>query len=301
VTVTWRTLLDETQRAVGGQQVGRWIVEAASGCPGDELTSLLDVDVGERASARLDAMMERLAAGEPLQYVLGSWGFRHLDLAVDPRVLIPRPETELVVDAALELLQDRLADRADDPVTIVDLGTGSGAIGLALASELPLDGISVWLTDVSAEALALASANLAGIGRHARNVRIATLGSWFAPLDPRLLFDLIVSNPPYVRDLDPELAEAVRRYEPPVALYGGPDGLNHVRDIVSTAPRRLRPGGWLVMEIGAGQGERVRGALLAAGLTSVEVRPDLAGHDRIALARRASPPDRHLSPTHPEV
>ncbi|MDQ3391522.1 MAG: peptide chain release factor N(5)-glutamine methyltransferase, partial [Actinomycetota bacterium] len=101
MTVTWRTLLAETQRAVGGQQVGRWIVEAASGCPSDELTTLLDVEVGERASARLDAMMERLAAGEPLQYVLGSWGFRHLDLAVDPRVLIPRPETELVVDAAL--------------------------------------------------------------------------------------------------------------------------------------------------------------------------------------------------------
>ncbi len=288
MTVTWRTLLAETQRAVGGQQVGRWIVEAASGCPSDELTTLLDVDVGERASARLDAMMERLAAGEPLQYVLGSWGFRHLDLAVDPRVLIPRPETELVVDAALDVLARRPARRAErrdgEHLMIADLGTGSGAIGLALASELPLDGVTVWITDVSADALDVAGANLAGIGRRARNVRVG-LGSWYDALEPDLRFDVIVSNPPYVADGDPDVEAVVRDHEPEEALFGGPDGLEHIRTIVSGAAEHLRCGGSLVMEIGATHGRAVAGLLDRAGLVDIDIRPDLSGHDRIAIAR----------------
>lgn len=278
MTVTWRTLLAEAERAVGDRQPARWIVEAASGLRGDELTSLLDVEVGERAVARLDAMVARVGAGEPVQYVIGAWGFRHLDLAVDQRVLIPRPETELVVDAVLELLPDR------DPLAIVDLGTGSGAIGLALASELPLDGVVVWITDVSIEALHVASANLAGIGRKARNVRIG-LGCWYEALEPSLRFDVIVSNPPYVAEGDPDVEPIVRDYEPSAALFGGPDGLFHIRTIVTGAPDHLRPGGWLVLEIGATQGSAVAALLAGAGMSGIEIRRDLTGHDRIAVAR----------------
>ena len=128
-------------------------------------------------------MVARRRAGEPLQYVLGRWGFRRLDLAIDRRVLIPRPETEMVVEVALELLGAHLAERL--PITVADLGTGSGAIGLALADELPLDRTTVWITDVDEAALHVARANLAGIGRPARNVRVAA-GSWFAALDPGL-------------------------------------------------------------------------------------------------------------------
>ena len=129
--------------------------------------------------AHLDAMLDRHAAGEPLAYVLGRWGFRHLDLAVDRRVLIPRPETEVVAGVAIEL-----AGALARPITVADLGTGSGAIGLALADELPVDGVTVWLTDVSPDALDVARANLAGIGRRAANVRIAE-GSWFDALPRR--------------------------------------------------------------------------------------------------------------------
>ncbi|CAN5763121.1 peptide chain release factor N(5)-glutamine methyltransferase [soil metagenome] len=278
MTVTWRTLLAEAERAVGDRQPARWIVEAASGLRGDELTSLLDVEVGERAVARLDAMVARVGAGEPVQYVIGAWGFRHLDLVVDQRVLIPRPETELVVDAVLELLPDR------DPLAIVDLGTGSGAIGLALASELPLDGVAVWITDVSIDALHVASANLAGIGRKARNVRIG-LGCWYEALEPSLQFDVIVSNPPYVAEGDPDVEPIVRDYEPSAALYGGPDGLDHIRTIVTGAPDHLRPGGWLVLEIGATQFPAVAALLAGAGMSDIEIRRDLTGHDRIAVAR----------------
>lgn len=283
--MTWGELLAEMVVRVHDRQVAHWMCETASGVESSELDAMLGSPVGERAVARLDAMVARHDAGEPLQYILGHWGFRHLDLAVDERALIPRPETELLVEACLGLLADRLAARLEDPVTVVDLGTGTGAIGLALASELPLDGVTVWLTDVCADALALASANLTGIGRPARNVRIAEPGSWFQPLDVDLRFDLVVANPPYVPDRSPDVEAVVSDHEPHVAVFGGGDGLDHVREIVAGTPTRLRPAGWLAMEIGAGQGDRVRALLGDAGFTSIEIGQDLAGHDRIALAR----------------
>jgi release factor glutamine methyltransferase len=226
-----------------------------------------------------DAMVTRYRAGEPLQYVLGRWSFRRLDLAVDRRVLIPRPETELLVEVALQLLADV------EPRRVVDLGTGSGAIGLALADELPLDGTEVWLTDVSEDAIAVASANLAGIGRSARNVRIAT-GDWFDAVPGDVHFDLVASNPPYVAAGSPLLDDSVADWEPPTALFAGADGLDAYRTIVQAARDRLVPGGWLVVEIGTDQGDAVRIICEEAGYVDVEVRPDLAGHDRIVVARR---------------
>lgn len=257
----------------------RWLVEAAVGAPARG--EVLAEEVTERMVHRLDAMVARVRAGEPLQYVVGSWSFRHLDLAVDPRVLIPRPETEEVAGVAIAV-----AAAVPDARRVADLGTGSGAIGLSLAVELPLDGTEVWITDIDPDALEVARANLAGIGRPARNVRVA-LGSWTDALPPGPIFDVIVANPPYVADGSPDVDEMVRRHEPARALFSGPDGLDAIRDIVSAAPAHLRPGGALVLEIGFDQGPAVASLMDAAGLTAVETRRDAAGLDRIAIAHRA--------------
>ena len=235
---------------------------------------------------RLDSMTARVRAGEPVQYVLGHWAFRHLDLMVDQRVLIPRPETELLVDHAIAAMQ-----RRPRPLTIVDLGTGSGAIGLALASELWHSTMTVWLTDVSADALAVARANLAGIGRAASCVRLGE-GAWFAalPAELRGAVDLVVSNPPYIADADPDVEAIVRDWEPGSALFAGADGLDHLRVIAADAREWLRPGGVLLVEIGATQGEAVLDLLRGTGLVDVRVLPDLAGRDRFAQATCPSSP-----------
>jgi release factor glutamine methyltransferase len=277
---TWRELWTTTAQSVGDRATARWMCEVAAGLDGDELLAALDEPATARMLAHLDAMVARFLAGEPLQYVLGRWGFRHLDLAVDRRVLIPRPETELVAEVAIAL-----ARAVAPPVRVADLGTGSGAIGLAMADELPLTGTTVWLTDVSADALDVARANLAGIGRAAANVRVAQ-GSWFEALPAGERFDVIVANPPYVADGAVELSSAVAEWEPHVALFAGADGLDDVRLLVAGAPGHLAPDGWLVLEIGADQGRAVRRLLDDSDYRDVEVRPDLAGRDRIALGRR---------------
>ena len=279
-TVTWRELLAETVAAVGDRQHARWMCETASGCDRDEFTMLLDHAATIRTVRHLDSMVARARSGEPIQYVLGAWTFRTVDLAVDRRVLIPRPETELVAGAAID------AARSVGPTrTAVDLGTGSGAIGLAVAQELPVSGTTVWLTDVDVDALDLARANVAGIGRAAANVRLAEPGEWFDALPSDERFDVIVSNPPYVAvgsaDLDPGVAE----WEPSGALLSGPDGLDDVRVIVSSAPARLRPRGWLILEHGFDQGPALRALMSDVGLVDVETRPDLAGHDRMTVGR----------------
>jgi release factor glutamine methyltransferase len=168
---------------------------------------------------------------------------------------------------------------------VADLGTGSGAIGLSLAVELPLVGTTVWITDVSDDALDVARANLAGIGRAAVNVRVAA-GSWFDALPADVELDVIVSNPPYVADGSALLDASVRDWEPAGALFAGPDGLDAIRLLVSGAPRHLRPGGWLVLEHGLDQGPAVRSLLEMAGYDAIETRVDLAGHERLTLGAR---------------
>jgi release factor glutamine methyltransferase len=224
---------------------------------------------------RFEQMIERRRAGEPLQYVLGSWGFRTLDLLVDRRVLIPRPETEWVVEQALRRLP------AGRPVTVVDLGTGSGAIALSIAAERP--NATVIATDASPDALAVARANLAGIGRAATRVSLRE-GSWFDALPPDLRghVDLVVSNPPYVAPTD-ALAPEVADWEPMVALVPGPTGLEALATILGEARAWLRPGAWVVCEIGETQGEAV--LELAGGYAEAEVLPDLTGRDRMVVAR----------------
>lgn len=285
-TISWRELWAETEALLGERTVARWLCEEACGVEGDEFLDELDRPATERSVHHLDSMVARVRAGEPLQYVLGHWPFRHLDLLVDRRVLIPRPETELLVDHAIGAVRDH-----PRPLTIVDLGTGSGALGLALASELWHAAMTVWLTDVSADALAVARANLAGIGRAAACVRVGE-GAWFSalPVEMRGEVDLIVSNPPYIADADPDVEAIVLDWEPHRALYAGADGLDHIRVIAADAAEWLRPGGVLLLEIGATQGGVVADVLRAAGLVDVRILPDLTGRDRFAQAVRASTP-----------
>lgn len=281
-TITWRELHAETASRVGSLDEARWICQRAGGFESSEWRDALTEPVTERVVARLDAIVARRLGGEPLQYALGVWAFRHLELLVDRRVLIPRPETEQLVDVALAFARSFVA-----PIVAADLGTGSGAIALSLATELPLGSVEVWATDVSADALDVARANLAGIGRPAAHVHLFA-GSWFAALPGELRgrLDLVVSNPPYIGDEDPALDDSVRHWEPARALFAGVDGLEALRSIISEAPSWLVPGGALVLEIGTGQGRAVVELLEVAGLHDVAVRSDLVGHDRIATARR---------------
>jgi release factor glutamine methyltransferase len=275
-TISWRELLAETERALFSRVDARRIVVEACG---DDWQLRLDEPATERAVAHLDAMVARRAAGEPLQYVLGRWGFRDLDLFVDRRVLIPRPETEVVVDVALETLKGRA-----EP-TVVDLGTGSGAIALSIAVET--DDAQVWATDASADAIAVARANLAGGGRAAPRVRRVE-GSWFVPLPPMLAgrVDLVVTNPPYVAEREvPDLPPEVAHWEPHAALVAGETGLEQLQVIVAEARPWLKPDGALVAELAPHQAEAAVVLAYGAGFTAVEIRPDLTGRPRVLLAR----------------
>jgi release factor glutamine methyltransferase len=274
---SWRRLLDQAATRLGDRTDARRIIEEATGRDGAELVLHLDTDATELAHARYRDMVERRAAGEPLQYVLGRWGFRTLDIHVDPRVLIPRPETEMLVEHALRVIDDLSA------TTVVDLGTGSGVIAMSLAAERT--SLSVWATDVSTDALAVATANLAGLGRAASRVRVVE-GEWFDALPSELLgaMDVVVTNPPYVAE-DDDLPLDVSGWEPRGALIAGPSGLEAIERIVREAPTWLRRPGALVVEIGETQGDAARSLARAAGFTPVDVETDLAGRPRVLVAR----------------
>jgi release factor glutamine methyltransferase len=216
------------------------------------------------------ALVARRARREPLQYVLGEWGFRRLTLAVDERALIPRPETETVVERCLALLEDRDAPR------VLDVGTGSGAIALAIADEHP--GARVTGTDASTEALSLASENAARTG-----VAVQLVEGDFSEGLPSGPWDLVVSNPPYVDPGDREsLAPEVRDWEPDAALYG----VGAHEAIARAAADVLADGGALVLEVGDGQGDAVAALLARLGYRETRVTPDLAGRDRVVEGLR---------------
>ncbi|MFM8389481.1 MAG: peptide chain release factor N(5)-glutamine methyltransferase [Actinomycetota bacterium] len=286
---TWRELLDETTELLGDRNEARWMCEEASGLDGTEFVAELDRPATQRMGLALQAMVGRRLAGEPLQYVLGHWPFRHIDLLVDRRVLIPRPETELVAETALGIAFAAHGNRGERTVRIADLGTGSGAIGLAIANEMPNTGVEVWITDTSADALDVARANIAGIGRNAANVRVA-FGEWCAALPDELRgsFDVVVSNPPYIAVDDADLDASVRDHEPHAALFSANDGLADVFAIAAQAREWLTCDGWLVLEIGHLQGVAVHAELERLGFANVEVKADLAGRDRIEVAVNAA-------------
>ena len=298
---TWRTLEAEVRArlvTVAGDAAAaeaRWVVQEASGASATELAAEADDPVGALVHHRVTEMVARRLGGVPLQYVLGSWQFRGLDLMVDPRVLIPRPETEFVVQCAIDaLVAGGARVGRNDPwsaglteYAVADLGTGSGAIALALAAELP--DAAVWATDVSPDALVVARANLAAIGSAATRVRMVE-GDWFAALPEALRggLRLIVSNPPYVTEAEhPDLPPEVRDHEPRGALVSGPTGLEAVAHLVATAPGWLEPDGVLVVELAPHQRDATLAEATAAGF-SAEVRPDLTGRDRVLVARRSA-------------
>lgn len=283
--ISWRELLAEVESQLANTNEARWICEHASGYDRDEFLAQIDDFVTVTMAKSVYEMLTRRLQGEPLQYVMRRWSFRHLDVMVDPRVLIPRSETEQVVDVGLGLARG-LQQRVSGPLTIVDLGTGSGVIGLSMASELALGTATIWLTDQSEDALDVARANLAGLGRAAAHVRVAK-GNWYEalPVSLRGAVDVIVCNPPYIAEGDQNVAFDVHKHEPHVALYSGSDGLRALDEIIGLAPEWLVSGGWLVCEIGHQQGVAVHELFVRAGFADVEIINDFAGRPRIACGR----------------
>ncbi len=227
------------------------------------------------ATDRYEAFVTRRALGEPVAYLLGEKEFWSMPLAVGPGVLVPRPETERLVECALVRLPP------DRPRSVLDLATGSGAVALAIATERPL--ARVVATDLAAAAVATARHNAARLGLDSR-VEVRA-GNWYEPVAGQR-FDLIVANPPYIASDDPRVEPGVRRYEPAQALFAGVDGLAALREAIGGAPRHLVPGGWLAVEHGDTQGERVRALFEAAGFEAVCTDRDLAGRDRCTQGRQ---------------
>ena len=232
-----------------------------------------DAETCADARRRFEALLARRRAGEPVAYLTGSRGFWRFELRVNADTLVPRPETERLVELALERLPEDAAWR------IVDLGTGSGAIALALAAERPR--AVVVATDASEGALAVARDNARALGLG--NIAFRH-GDWFAPLAGER-FDLVASNPPYIALGDPHLDAGDLRFEPPAALSSGADGLDAIRAIAQGAPSHLSPGGWLLVEHGWEQGPAVRALFEAAGLVGVATHLDLEQRDRVTLGR----------------
>ena len=222
---------------------------------------------------RYRTLVARRQAGEPVAYLTGRRGFWTLDLEVSTDTLIPRPETELLVELALTRIDP------DAPARIADLGTGSGAIALALASERPA--AVVVATDVSKDTLAVAVRNAQA---HALDNVWFRRGDWCQALGHDR-FDLIASNPPYIADGDPHLARGDLRHEPGRALASGRDGLDAIRAIVQAAPSHLVPGGWLLLEHGLEQGAAIRALMQQAGMVEVATERDLEQRDRVTLGR----------------
>lgn len=280
---TLRRLLEETRAALADApnpphpREEERLLLAASGLRTVDLLADPDRRAGAGVAERLARYVSRRLAGEPIQYLLGEWEFRGHPIRCDRRALIPRPETEMIVDI--------LAELAPEATSLLDLGTGSGAIALAARLELPKLGRIVAI-DRSPGAAALARENARCLG-----ARIAVVaGCWADPLAPRVRFDAVVSNPPYIDPArEPELPPEVRDFEPKEALFAGGGGLDAIGEVLDAAERRLVPGGLLVVEIGSDQEEEVR--RLCEGrslLRPLGIRRDLAGRIRFLVARRGA-------------
>jgi release factor glutamine methyltransferase len=302
-----RSLIARVGDDLGSGAEARFLVAHVLGLETAELPARLERHVAADEAAGVAALVERRRGGEPLQYVLGTWEFRALAVAVDDRAFVPRPETEVVAGIALEQLgvQARRVGPSGR-VVAVDLGTGSGVIALSLAFEGPtavaralasrgsstasVPQLEVWATDVSSEALMVMRANLATLGGRdpaARQRVHVALGPWFDAL-PRILagqVHVLVSNPPYVSVGEWEtLPPEVRKFEPPVALVAGPTGFEAIEEVLTGARRWLAPGGTLVVELAPHQAEEARRRAASVGYLGASILPDLAGRARVLEA-----------------
>ena len=247
----------------------RLLLQYATACTHADLLARPETPIFAPAWAQFAAWVDRRAAGEPLAYLVGEAEFRGRIFQVTQDVLIPRPETEILIDLAVDRIKAQKIARA------VDLGTGSGIVAISLALEcLPT---RMFAVDLSPGAISVARNNAGRLGAAVE----FRLGDWFAPLAGEH-FDLIVANPPYVASADPHLLGDGLPFEPQMALTDGADGLACIRRIVADAPTHLNPGGWLLFEHGYDQGPASRNLLTAAGFKSVTTYPDLAGTDRVS-------------------
>jgi release factor glutamine methyltransferase len=249
------------------------LLAAALGKPRSFLHTWPERIVSTEAAVTFASYLQRRRTGEPVAYILGQQGFWKLDLEVAPHTLIPRPETEMLVEAALELVP------AFAPTRVLDLGTGTGAIALALANERPV--WQVTAVDRVPEAVELAERNRQRL--HLDNAKVLS-SHWFSSLEGQR-FDLIISNPPYIAAQDPHLDAGDVRFEPNSALVAGSDGLDDLRMIIEQAPGYLNGEGWLLLEHGYDQGAAVRDLLSGHGFEKIQTRRDLGDHERITFGR----------------
>jgi release factor glutamine methyltransferase len=295
--LSWAALVAEGAgrigEALGGDrmQEARWIVERVSGYDANELRLNETELVSARSVSFFDTLLTRRCSGEPLQYVLGRWQFRYLELVVDRNVLIPRPETEVVAGIAIDVAKAHVSARKQQgsalPVRVLDLGTGSGAIALSITTEVPQT--LVWATDASAGALSVARANLAGLGRAATRVTMLE-GNWFRALpdDLSASFSVIVSNPPYVAEFErADLAADVLDWEPQSALFADDDGRSDIAIILDEAHQWLEPGGSLVIEMAPHQTAWAAELALSKQYVDIVITKDLTGRDRALVAKFA--------------
>lgn len=275
----WTTHFFETKDASSSPRLDAELLLAqVLGFDRIKLYTHFDRPMSSDELAAYRALVKRRVQGEPVAYLLGTKGFWSLELKVDERALIPRPETEVLVDEALELLPE------GEEATVVDVGTGTGAIALALATERPE--LRVVATDVSEDALDLARDNAAALELDDRVEFVQ--GDLLGGVDPAdLPCEMIVSNPPYVgEDERGEVMVDVKDYEPEGALFAGADGLDVIRPLIKEAFDALKPGGHFLCEIGYRQGDAVRGLLDDAGFVDVAIRKDYSEHDRVARAKK---------------
>lgn len=260
-----------------GRLEARLLLQQATGLTASTLAAYPERLLDAPALAAYQALVARREQGEPIAYLLGSREFYGRDFHVAPGVLIPRPETELLVEQGVEKITTRT--RSPTRPRILDMGCGSGAIALTLALECP--DAAVTALDASPEALAIARENAQKLAAPVEFIE----SDWFAALNPQEKFDLIVSNPPYIAWADPHLSQGDLRFEPRTALASGDDGLDALRQIIAAAPRFLEPDGWLLLEHGYDQAAAVYALLDAAGFQAIEQHRDLAGILRVSGGR----------------
>ena len=284
-SVNWEELLFETGRTLNGDNAeleAKWMIEEVSGVKDSD-------DYKEQAKPiqlkRLNSLIERRVAGEPLQYVLGRWQFRELDLFVDDRVLIPRPETEILVGYALEECASKKSDLdLTQSLNVVDLGCGSGAIGLSIVRET--QNVSVWCTDISEGAISVTRANLAGLGMAGQRVSVSQ-GFWFEALPEEMLgkFDIIISNPPYIGDSE-ELPIEVSEWEPSSSLRSGPLGTEDLSFLLNNSIEWMSAEGLLILELAPMQADAMVKEAKNLNYREVLLQHDLTGRERVLMAKK---------------